>query len=443
MRDFLAILTVKIMVKVMNWFGYRAGTLPGRIAIKINPQILKHLKYPKDVIFITGTNGKTSVTNMVCNVLEKHGLKVLGNRLGDNLDWGITTAILLGSSLSGQIKADVVCLEVDELTGVRLIQSITPNYILVNNFFRDQLDRVGEMDTLINLYERIVADYTGCVVLNANDPNVMRIAQVPTRARFKFYGLKPNESIISNQNEAAEGRRCPKCGAVLQYSARFYSHIGVYHCVNHDFMTPNYDIEAKDIDLQQGTFKVNDISYHIMYQMLYSVLNQCAVIALAEEFKVNPTTIKEAFKTFYVNNGRMEKLRLRENRDCLLNLVKNPAGAGEVIKYVAKQPETKAILCILNDNDADGNDVSWIWDTPFDYLVNEKTEAIICSGTRAHDMAIRFKYADISLDKLIIIPDKAEAVLKLQSYDLNSYILSNYTALQATRKELKKIAYEM
>lgn len=443
MRDFLAIITVKFLVKVMNLLGYKGGTLPGRIGLIISPNVLKHLHYPKDIIFITGTNGKTSVTNMVCNVFDQQGFKILGNRLGDNLEWGITTSLLLGSTMSGRVRADIVCLEVDELTGIKLMESIQPTVLLVNNFFRDQLDRVGEMDTLISLYENVVRNFEGCVILNANDPNVTRLALHDTKARLKFYGMEANDSILSTTQEFGEGQRCPKCGSSLHYSARFYSHVGIFDCPNKDFKTFKYDIQAEKINLENATFVVNGVEYSIMYDMLYSVLNQSAVIALASEFNVSSDVIQNAFKSFYVNNGRMESLRLNEDYECLLNLIKNPAGASEIIKFVSKQPEEKAVLCLLNDNDADGNDISWIWDAPFDRLVQPQTHVIICSGNRAYDMALRFKYSNYPTDKIIVLEDKAEAVLKLKEYSMKSYILSNYTALQPTRKELKKIAYEM
>lgn len=439
MRKFLAILCCRIVYRILNLVGHRGGTLPGRIALWIDPKILAHLDYPEQRIFITGTNGKTSVNNITSQILSKGGYKVVYNQFGDNLDWGITTTIINHAKLSGQVSGDLLCLEVDELAGAKLMDLIQPTHIAVNNFFRDQLDRVGEMDTLISIYEAKLKTFTGTLILNSNDPNVNRLALSAPGARILAYGVEANPQIVGDDTEVGEGTHCPVCDAPLDYTAHFYSHIGIYHCPHEDYGMLKQDLTATDVDLAGGTFKVGAISYPLMYPLTYSVFNQMAALTLARAFKVDSQAAIEVFTSFRVDNGRMESFVIHHGRTCVLNLAKNPTGAGEIIKFIQRVETEHVLLVVLNDNEADGTDVSWIWDTPYDHLVTPSTKAILCSGTRAYDMAIRFRYSDMALNALTVIEDKGEAVKALSGYDCDAYVLSNYTALQATRKELQKI----
>lgn len=443
MRNFAAIVIVKLLTKLLKLLGHKGGTLPGKVGLLISPNILKKLKYPKDIIFVTGTNGKTSVTNMIYNVLNKQGYRVISNRGGDNLVWGIATSLLMGSTLRGTVSADIICLEVDELTGIKLMKMIQPSILLVNNFFKDQLDSIGELDTQIDMYEELITDFKGLVIINANDPNVTRLAHIPTQATFKSFGIIDMDLKLCQKRFFDSGMRCPKCDEMLDYSTRYYSHLGVFSCPNCEFKMQPCDTLVTQIDVSKGTFMVNGITYSIMYDMMFSVLNQCAVISVAGIFNVESKLVQEAFQSFYVNNGRMESIQLIKGQECLINLVKNPPGASEITRFILRQPDEKAILCVLNDNEADGCDVSWIWDTLSKELSTSKAAVIICSGSRAYDLALLFKYSSFPLERLRIVEDKRVAVLTLKSYEMKSYILSNYTALQPIRKELKKIAYEM
>ncbi len=440
MRTSLAVLVAKTVQWAMKGFGYRAGTLPGRLALMIDPQLFAHLSYPKERIFITGTNGKTSVNNITSQLLIHSGYAVVCNHYGDNLDWGLASTMIDKATLSGRLKGDILCCEVDELTVVKLVDVIHPTMLVINNFFRDQLDRVGEMDTLIALFEKKLQSYTGRLILNSNDPNVNRLALSAPLATRLNYGVEPSAEIISKDSEIGEGTRCPLCFKELVYSARYYSHIGVYACPEHTDLMRRPDLLATQVSLSENRFVLNGETYPLMYNLTYSVFNQLAALSVASCFDVDPETARQVFASFRLENGRMESFTIREGRNCILNLAKNPAGASEIIKFVRRYNHDHVLLSILNDNDADGTDVSWIWDTPYQDLITPSTQMILCSGKRAYDMAIRFRYTGFDMSRIAVIEDKAEAVKALSTYDMDSFVLSNYTALQATRKELEKIA---
>ena len=177
---------------------------------------------------VTGTNGKTSTSNMIADLLEHAGRHVISNRRGDNMRAGVATAILTHSTLRGKVKGDAMVLEVDELNVRHLLPQLPVNALVVTNFFRDQLDRAREMEQLIATIEQAIGTFAGTLVLNANDPNVMRLADHAPAASVFTFGVDRNAASTKKTQEASEGKFCPRCGAKLTYSYYQYSHIGVY-----------------------------------------------------------------------------------------------------------------------------------------------------------------------------------------------------------------------
>ena len=216
--------------------------MPGSIGCKVDANILSKLKFNGPVILVTGTNGKTSTANMITDLFEKAGYNVISNRKGDNLKAGIVTTLLTHAKLNGEIKANAVVLECDELNVRHILPFIPVTDFVVNNFFRDQLDRAREMEQLIDSIEKVLPAYRGRLILNANDPNVVRLNLVAKNASFSYFGMDENKYSVKTTKEASEGKFCPKCGARLEYSYYQYSHIGKFHCSKCDFQTPEMDI---------------------------------------------------------------------------------------------------------------------------------------------------------------------------------------------------------
>lgn len=481
MRDLLAIITCHFLRILLRLMGRNGGTTPGEIALKISPNVLKRLRYPSIYIAVTGTNGKTSVTGMIRTVFEKAGYRVVSNIHGDNLIFGVASAVLAKTRLNRRVKGDAVILELDEMTFAKKIEHLRPTDIVITNFFRDQLDRCGEMASIVGAVRNAVGTLDGShvrVFVNADDPSLSGFDGLT-------YGLAENRFSIKNSGnvEAAEGRFCPKCSRRLTYKFYQYSHIGDYHCEDCGFSRRTPDFEGRIGEADDLLFRSRaeserererkEENFGNRHGGLYHYYNELAVIAVAKTYGIENAHILDALNSYEKGIGRMEQIG-----DILLNLVKNPTGLNQVLTHLknirhnkdavsqdisfqntshshasresvsrqstpiqstsvqstAVQPASQAIqkkiLFVLNDNRVDGKDVSWIWDAD---LRGFSTKHIICSGTRAYDMALRFKYEDDGFE-IEVIPDIKQAVHELKK--TGGYALTTYSALVQVRQAI-------
>lgn len=432
MRVRIALLICKIIRFILVKLG-RGGSLPGKIALRICPDFLSYIKYPEVVVMVTGTNGKTTTSNMVFELLKKQYPHVAGNRKGDNLEEGITTLVVANTGLSLKVKTNALVMEVDELNVPKVLSKVKVSHFIVNNFFRDQLDRAGEMETIVAKIEKALATYHGALLLNGNDPNVARLGY--HRANTYYFGVKENENSVKTTQEASEGKFCFHCNSPLMYSFYQYSHIGEFKCPNCDFGDFGFLLQADYVDLNTSAFGVDNTVFRAPQDALYSIYNCMALISLAKMLGVSFQLVNEVLSHFELKDGRMEMFQI--GKPCLLNLIKNPTGANEVMKYIMRNKEDKDILIVLNDNDQDGTDVSWIWDANFELIMDESVKSIICSGLRAYDMALRLKYAGFKGDILV---NKAmeEALVALKGTSHLAYVIATYTALQPMRSILRR-----
>lgn len=432
MRVRITILITKLIRAILVRMG-RGGSLPGRIALKLCPQVLNDISYPNKVVMVTGTNGKTTTSNMVYEVLSKQYDRVIGNRKGDNLLEGIVTLVLANTGMNLRVKADAMVIEVDELNVPKVLPKVKVTDFIVNNFFRDQLDRAGEMETIVTKVSHAIQNYEGRLLLNGDDPNVARLGY--HRDNTYYFGVKKNASSKDKTTEASEGKFCFHCSSELVYDYYQYSHIGRFHCPSCDFGNYKLSAVADQVDLENSSFCVSNDVFHAPQDAIYSIYNCMAVILLAKLSSISMEDVKEVLAHFELKDGRMENFFI--GRDCLLNLVKNPTGANETMKYIERDQEAKDILIILNDNDQDGKDVSWIWDANFDLIMGEDVKNIICSGLRAYDMALRLKYTDYQ-GNIIVKESMEEGVYELKKLSHHAYVIATYTALQPIRAVLRR-----
>lgn len=415
----------------------RGGSFPGELALRMDPHFIEKFKMPETVILVTGTNGKTTTSNLIAESLRDAGLKVINNRRGDNLNVGIATLLATNADSDFRIHADAAVIEVDELTVYRQFKNLHPTHLVVNNFFRDQLDRAGEMETIIRKIQEVTEDFTGHLILNGDDPNVLRIADTAKKAQIHYFSVAENEISVKVTNEASEGKFCPRCGRPLVYDYYQYSHIGRFHCEEDHFGEIEPDVLISDIDYGEQTFTYEGQKIHSFINTIYAVYNCACVINVLKTMGLPAEHADHVFRTFVLKEGRNEVFEL--SKRCVINLVKNPTGANEVMKFIVEQEGEKNICIFLNDNDQDGHDVSWIWDAHFERLNKDDIRTIVCSGLRAYDMALRLKYEGLE-DRIKVIEDSREAVHWLNEADLQSYIIATYTALHPTRAILKKEA---
>lgn len=433
----IAILLNKILSFLLNLI-HRGGSMPGQIALKVDHNVLSKLDIQCPIIVVTGTNGKTSTSNLISSSFETAGKKVITNRKGDNMLEGITTCILKESSVSGAIHADYIVLEVDELNIPYVMQQLPVSHFVVTNFFRDQLDRAKEMEQLIQKIEGAIQDFKGTLILNANDPNVARLHYKAPNTKSVYFAMNRYEDSKETNTEASEGKFCPLCGGKLNYKFYQYSHIGEYECEHHDFKTPKDTLAGNVVNIEKRTFECKGKEFHAPQDGIYTMYNCMAVLCVMDLFNINFDDVEKTFATTQVPDGRNEIMEVNGQK-CVLNLVKNPTGANEVMKVIEKDTDDKTILIVLNDRSQDGKDVSWIFDTHFEKIIGDSTSHIICSGSRCYDMALRLKYGGYS-KRIEVEEDLQKAVSSLTHSDTTMYAIATYTALQPVRKLLRRNA---
>ena len=435
MRNFFIILIMKILHLILKICGKNGGNFLGKIAYKWNPNIFKYFKVNSPVIAVTATNGKTMTNNAIGYVLKTAGKKVLSNQEGNNMETGILSTILKHCTLTGKIKADFLVFEVDEGYIPVIFKDFPLNTLVVLDFFRDQLDRNGEVETLILKINEFLKTYKNNLILNADDPNVARLGKAnPNNKNVYYFSVEKYKYASIEQKEAGEGKFCPFCKTKLEYEYYQYSHIGKFKCPNCGYGNNEIYKLATDVNLNNRTFKIDDITYKIRFNSIYNIYNLTAVIACCYLYNIDTKIIKEALSKFVLNNGRLEEVKINDV-PTIINLAKNPTGSNVSLRILNEDDEEKELLFVLNDNLADGLDVSWIWDINFDNLNN--VTRIITSGTRAYDIAIRIKTSGFDSNKIEPYLNLSEAVENLYKTNTKKYIIANYTALQPTRKELK------
>lgn len=432
-KFYLSILAAKILALMIALLNRSSGTsFVGLIVLKICPDFLSYCKkyVKKEIITVTGTNGKTTTAGLISSILEENGQKVVHNEKGANMLTGIANVLAL--ELSPFKRFDYYVLESDEAYLTKLYDYLPSNYLLVTNLFRDQLDRYGELDTTAKkIREAINKNPKLKLILNGDDPMVVNLGS-EDRERI-YFGFDKVE-VVSNSivsNSPAENVSCPNCKEALKYADRFFAQQGHYYC-DCGYRRPQceYSGDIKIYDdysiIKVYTLK-GDFEFTFGLIGLYNAYNALAAISLGLELGYEQKQIQAALNSYQAIFGRAEKL-LVQGHQILVQLIKNPTGASEVLKTVDL---TSNILIIINDNYADGRDVSWLWDTDFEYL-REAQNTITVSGYRANDMAVRLKYAGIDPSKISIIPEIDGAIEHLlDSLDINEKItiLPTYTAL--------------
>ena len=442
----------------------QASNFPGKAALIIQKDFLKYFKTENDckIILITGTNGKSTTCGLAASILKTTGKKLIYNKSGANLLSGVASTFTCYSDCFGNLNYNFIILEIDEATLPLLTCQIKPNIITITNLFRDQLDRFGELDTTARLIEKGINNTNNTiVVLNADDS---RIVLLETKNQKIYYGLGCKsilpEFIHKNVNnnwlsDPEEVTTCPKCNANLNFTNKFLAHLGDYQCSKCNFKRPEINYLISDFKSDNLTINFDliykDHKHNFFVPMigtfnLYNAL--CAIATTRTISEVTPVQIQKGLDSYSTVFGRGEKITVETPgwgvSTAWIYLIKNPTGTTEVLKTLNQNPNARFLIAI-NDNFADGRDVSWLWDARFDVLSNHDKE-IYVSGKRAYDMALRLKYANINTKQIKIIENLATAVnnaVKSLVQDEILYILPTYTALlELQRKRFCKRVYK-
>ncbi|MDO5541511.1 MAG: MurT ligase domain-containing protein [Eubacteriales bacterium] len=438
LRRIAAVWASKLTAKICRMLGKQGVTWAGKIAITIDPDILKEFAgdVREKIFTVCGTNGKTTTNNLLCSILEAQQKKVICNHTGSNMLNGCVASFVLAAGWNGKLDADYACIEVDEASALRIFPHIKPDYCVLTNLFRDQLDRYGEIDITMNLVRdamKLVPDMK--IIVNADDA-LSTFVTMESGNPYVTYGI--GEKVFEESiNEIKEGRFCKKCGAKMNYNFYHFSQLGDYYCSECDFKRPEIKYNASDIETGEHlAFNVESRHIDANYRGFYNIYNILASYSAAREAGMELKNLQKVLDNYNPENGRNEHFFI-DGTEIILNLAKNPAGFNQNISAVMEDKSKKDLIILINDNDQDGTDISWLWDVDFDRLQADNINSIIVSGIRCQDMRLRLKYVDIPS---VLEPDVEKAILeRIANGCKNLYVLVNYTGLYSTHNVLKKI----
>lgn len=415
----LSIFTGKLVVSVLHLFGRGGSALPGLIVEKLNPRFLDSLpsRLSSGVILVTGSNGKTTTTKILTAIHKASGLRVLTNRTGSNFRRGIIAATLEYADWSGSLDADIAVLEVDEGHAPMLSEKLKPKLLLALNVFRDQLDRYGELDTTAAKIEK-AAQFADHVVVNSDDPSFAALRSAVPSNKLSTFGATPDIQQL------------------LPHDAMLHHQDTVVTDNKPDSLLSEVKVIAKD-DSQVLTIKQSEIAHTVTTKLggAYNAINITAVLEAARILACNKDTVVSTITTVDPAFGRGEVIHW-QGKPVLLQLVKNPAGFNQII-HSLHTVRNECLVILINDQIADGRDVSWLWDVSIKDIKEwaHTPSQVMTGGTRAYDMAVRLKYENIQSSPET---DLSKVLYQLKKQSKRITIVATYTAMLEIRALLVK-----
>lgn len=441
-KSIFSILVSKFIMKLSK-FLFKGGTnFPGKIALKLDKNILKTIANNYEVILITGTNGKTTTTSMIYSIIKDSKRPVITNNTGANMYTGIVACFISNYSFKKSTEKKIAVIEVDEANVKFITEYISPSIITITNLFRDQLDRYGEVyTTLKKILEGVVKSPTSTLILNG-DESLLGNLNVKNNIIYYGFGTKVHENKIVDIN--ADAKFCTICKAPYKYNFITYNHLGDFYCSECGYKRPalTYSVDKiVDLNTSGSTVHFNNKEYFINQPGTYNIYNALCAYSVAKELGIQDNTIENSLKTVASSFGRQETLNI-EGKEIKIILVKNPAGYDEAVNTISLDTRKINLSLLLNDNYADGKDVSWIWDVNFERLTNLNINKIMISGIRLYDMAIRLKVAGFSSDSFLLCSEEESLLNEIRACNGEVvYILATYTAMINLRKFLHTKGY--
>ncbi len=396
-------------------------SIVGIVAQRVYPDIVEHLgtQLEQGCVVVTGTNGKTTTSSFITAILRDGGLRVWRNREGSNLMRGVASSLVIRALPNGHLRRSgraISILEIDEAALPQVISLLPPRVAIFTNLFRDQLDRYGEVDSVVTHWQQAISilPTSTTLVLNADDPAIANLGK-GFAGRVLYYGINDHslnlltQQNVSAQHQVIDTRTCPNCGSDYIYDIRFYSHMGHYHCTHCGLQRPQPDVYATQVHLDTfDRLRIQVVRAQEQREIviplpgIYNIYNALAAITAAQALDLDwepmVTGIEQSKPVF----GRGERIQA-EGRTLRLLLAKNPTGFNEVLRTLFSDGKPRHVLFILNDHIADGRDISWIWDVDFGRVVGQM-KTLVVTGTRALDLALRLKYAGIPQEDMLIVP---------------------------------------
>jgi lipid II isoglutaminyl synthase (glutamine-hydrolysing) len=412
-------------------------TIPGKVLTFLTPSAVEQLasRLPAGAALVSATNGKTTTTAMVAEILEGR-VRLAHNSSGANLMSGVASTLLSAQA------AELGLFEVDEAALPEVARRVRPRAVCLGNLFRDQLDRYGELELVADRWRRAVSELSEetSVVVNGDDPQLGDLAG--SRPSSIVFGLDDRRQAAPELQHAADSKWCLRCGTPYEYAAAYIGHLGDYRCPACGHARPALDLAARAVELhglEAVSFDLVDDEGPLRVRLnlpgLYNVYNALAAAALARTLGASREDVRAGLGRFTAAFGRFERLRIGD-RTMLMLLVKNPAGANEVVRTLVAGGAPPHAVIALNDGIADGRDVSWIWDVDFEPLL-EHLERVVATGDRAAELALRFKYAGFTEQAIEVVPDLGRALdrgLELTPVAGELFVIPTYTAMLGLRR---------
>lgn len=411
-------------------------TLPGRVLLGLEPGVLKRLGSGLEhgSVLVSGTNGKTTTSSMLTGIVRDSGEPIIANSAGSNMPWGIVTALIEGKGKMGLF-------EVDEAWLPEVAESLSPRVILLNNLFRDQLDRYGETETIAQRWSEMASDSTATFAVNADDPLVSAVGDSAAHGKV-YFGVEDRSLGLDQPEHARDAKHCRSCGQPLDFEVSFIGHLGIWSCPACGSSRPQPQVSASEVELHgmEGisalvTAPGGTARLRLPIPGLYNLYNALGAIAAAHALGIELDVAVRSLGTIRAVFGRVERVRF-DGKEAAIVLIKNPVGANEVLRTLAVDERRMSLWIALNDRIADGRDVSWIWDADFERLAGH-VDQVVCSGTRASEMALRLKYAGFPTGSVLVddsIGSSFDSILERTDGDL--FALPTYTALLELKDHL-------
>ncbi|MCA9860125.1 MAG: DUF1727 domain-containing protein [Thermomicrobiales bacterium] len=450
-RQSASISAAKATLEVLRRSGRGGTAAPGLVALQIDPEVVSRIarRLPDGAVVVAGTNGKTTTSRMIADIVEASGRSVIHNRSGSNLARGVAATFVEHASLSGNPNGQMAVIESDEAALPEILRLVRPRLVVLNNLFRDQLDRYGELDTVGTKWKAALAKLTPStrLIVDVDDPTLANITSDLAAPRTTF-GLSVPEHKLDELPHAADAAFCRKCGADLTYRELYLGHLGDWVCTSCGFARPALDVMGCDVHLDAMsslTMSVRSMDKEtrdvtVQVPGIYNAYNVTAAVAAGFALGIEPAVVQAALEQFRSPFGRAEKV-IFDGREISIALVKNPVGFNEVLRTITGGGSELAAptMIVINDEFADGRDVSWLWDVDFEMLAAGSLP-IATAGIRGADMANRLKYAGVDESRLIPLEGSIEQALQTfldrTRGEPRVSILPTYTAMLAIRAAL-------
>ena len=407
LRFYFTLWSMKFLTRSLKLIGKNATHLPGNIALKMCPDFLAQIEKPKTIIGVTGTNGKTTVSNLINDILTDNGYNVGGNKFGGNIDAGIAAALMAQSTLSGKATKDIEVLEIDERMTPYILPYVQPNFLVCTNLFRDSYKRNAHSDFIVSILNKQIPK-TSKLILNGEDLISNHLAEDNDRV---YFGISSKDTKTTPTNNIIKDIvSCPKCNSKLDFEYIRYNHIGVAHCPNCDYGSPKFDYDVDTINYEEKYIIINSKGEREKYRLIGNnatdIYNEDTAITLLREFGLTSDQIEKSLQNIKIVESRFDEVVVN-GKKIISNLAKgqNPIACSRVMDFVRQQEGKKAVILEFDDYfDAQhsSENVAWLFDTDFEFLNSDDIVQVITGGPRHKDMKTRMLLAGIPEEKIFV-----------------------------------------